>query len=181
MNLVLLFALTGLLSIPLAIDPSPAWNDFSGTFIRGIATFIVIINVVRTEGRLKALLFVAVATAVVLSFQAMNAYRLGLMTVEGYRAAGVGSGIFANTNDMALHLVTMLPISIAYFFGSRAGAVEGDSCTVCRGNDIRHLPLVFAWRLHRDAGCACVLCVEAADAAASCSSRCYWSVRLLRL
>ena len=120
-NLVLLFALTGLLSIPLAIDPSPAWNDFSGTFIRGIATFIVIINVVRTEGRLKALLFVAVATAVMLSFQAMNSYRLGLMTVEGYRAAGVGSGIFANTNDMALHLVTMLPISIAYFFGSRAG------------------------------------------------------------
>jgi O-antigen ligase len=120
-NLVLLFALTGLLSIPLAIDPAPAWNDFSGTFIRGIATFIVIINVVRTEGRLKALLFVAVATAVVLSFQAMNSYRLGLMTVEGYRAAGVGSGIFANTNDMALHLVTMLPISIAYFFGSRAG------------------------------------------------------------
>jgi O-antigen ligase len=120
-NLVLLFAMTGLLSIPLAIDPSPAWNDFSGTFIRGIATFIVIINVVRTEGRLKALLFVAVATAVMLSFQAMNSYRLGLMTVEGYRAAGVGSGIFANTNDMALHLVTMLPISIAYFFGSRAG------------------------------------------------------------
>jgi O-antigen ligase len=120
-NLVLLFALTGLLSIPLAIDPAPAWNDFSGAFIRGIATFIVIINVVRTEGRLKALLFVAVATAVVLSFQAMNAYRLGLMTVEGYRAAGFGRGIFANTNDMALHLVTMLPISIACFFGSRAG------------------------------------------------------------
>lgn len=119
-NLVLLFALTGLLSIPLAIDPAPAWSDFSGAFIRGIATFIVIINVVRTERRLKALLYVAVATAVVLSFQAMNAYRLGLMTVEGYRAGGMGSGIFANTNDMALHLVTMLPISIACFFGSRA-------------------------------------------------------------
>jgi hypothetical protein len=85
--------LTGLLSIPLAIDPAPAWNDFSGAFIRGIATFIVIINVVRTEKRLKALLYVAVATAVVLSFQAMNAYRLGLMTVEGYRAGGMGSGV----------------------------------------------------------------------------------------
>lgn len=162
-NLVLLFALTGLLSIPLAIDPAPAWNDFSSSFIRGIATFIVIINVVRTEGRLKALLFLAVATAVVLSFQAMNAYRLGLMTVEGYRAAGMGSGIFANTNDMALHLVTMLPISIASFFGSRAGLrkvihalcaaimIAGIFLSYSRGAFIGMLVVFvfFAWQLRR--------------------------------
>ena len=118
-NLVLLFMLTALLSIPLAIDPAIAWTEFSGTFVRGILIFIVIINVVRTPRRLKALLFLSVATAIVLSAQAMNDYRLGLMTVEGYRAAGRGTGIFGNTNDMALHLVTMLPISIAFFIGSR--------------------------------------------------------------
>jgi len=118
-NLVLLFMLTALLSIPLAIDPAIAWTEFSGTFVRGILIFIVIINVVRTPRRLKALLFLSVATAIVLSAQAMNDYRLGLMTVEGYRAAGRGTGIFGNTNDMALHLVTMLPISVAFFFGSR--------------------------------------------------------------
>src|SRR5262249_18824460 len=114
-NLVLLFLLTGMLSIPLAIDPAIAWGEFSGTFIRGILIFIVIVNAVRTEVRRKALLFLAVATAVVLSIQAINDYRLGLMTVEGYRAAGRGTGIFGNTNDMALYLVTMLPISVAFF------------------------------------------------------------------
>jgi len=118
-NLILLFMLTGLLSIPLAIDPAIAWTEFSGTFVRGILIFVVIINVVRTEARLKAMLFLAVVTALVLSVQAINDYRLGLMTVEGYRAAGRGTGIFGNTNDMALHLVTMLPISVAFFFGSR--------------------------------------------------------------
>lgn len=118
-NLVLLFLLTGLLSIPLAIDPAIAWSEFSGTFVRGILIFVVIINVVRTEARLKTLLFLSVATALVLSVQAINDYRLGLMTVEGYRAAGRGTGIFGNTNDMALHLVTMLPISVAFFFGTR--------------------------------------------------------------
>ncbi|MFN2577911.1 MAG: O-antigen ligase family protein [Pyrinomonadaceae bacterium] len=118
-NLVLLFLLTGLLSIPLAIDPAIAWAEFSGTFVRGILIFTVIINVVRTPRRLNVLLFLSVATAIVLSVQAMNDYRLGLMTVEGYRAAGRGTGIFGNTNDMALHLVTMLPISVAFFFGSR--------------------------------------------------------------
>jgi putative inorganic carbon (HCO3(-)) transporter len=118
-NLVLLFVLTALLSIPLAIDPAIAWREFSGTYIRGVLIFVVIVNVVRTEARLNVMLLVAVATALVLSSIAINDYRLGLLTIEGYRAAGHGTGLFGNTNDMALHLVTMLPISISLFFNSR--------------------------------------------------------------
>jgi O-antigen ligase len=118
-KLVLLFALTGLLSVPLAMNSSVAWYEFSGTFIRCVVMFIVMVNVVRTEARLKGLLFLALAAAIWLSVGALNDYRLGLLTVEGYRASGTGGGIFGNTNDMALHLVTMLPISIALLFASR--------------------------------------------------------------
>lgn len=118
-NLVLLFCLTGLFSIPFAINRQEAWAEFSGTFIRCIVIFIVMINVVRTEARLKGLLFLALASSIWLSVEAINDYRLGLMTVEGYRAAGRGTGIFGNTNDMALHLVTILPISVALLFGSK--------------------------------------------------------------
>jgi O-antigen ligase len=121
-NLVLLFCLTGLFSIPLAINQQEAWAEFSGTFIRCIVIFIVMVNVVRTEARLKGLLFLAMAAGVWLSVDAINDYRLGLMTIEGYRAAGRGTGIFGNTNDMALHLVTVLPISVALFFGSQGVA-----------------------------------------------------------
>jgi O-antigen ligase len=121
-NLVLLFALTGLLSIPFAINPQEAWAEFSGTFIRCVVIFIVMINVVRTEARLKGLLFLALASSIWLSVEAINDYRLGLMTVEGYRVAGRGTGIFGNTNDMALHLVTILPISVALLFGSKGVA-----------------------------------------------------------
>src|SRR5437762_6560885 len=55
-NLALLFCLAGLLSIPLAINRLTAWEEFSGTFIRCIVIFIVMVNVTRTEARLKALL-----------------------------------------------------------------------------------------------------------------------------
>jgi Lipid A core - O-antigen ligase and related enzymes len=119
-NLALLFMLTGLASIPLAIDASIAWGEFTNTFARGILIFIVIVNVVRTPSRLNVMLLLSVVTALVLSVQAMNDYRLGLNTVEGYRAAGRGTGLFGNTNDMALYLVTMLPISVAFFFGSKS-------------------------------------------------------------
>jgi len=122
--LVLLFCLAGLLSIPLAIDPAQAWHEFSDTFIRCIVIFVVLVNVVRTEKRLKGLLLLALITGVWLSLGAINDYRLGLMTVEGYRAGGRGGGIFGNSNDMALFLVTIVPIAIALLLRSRSLALK---------------------------------------------------------
>ena len=119
-NLVLLFCLTGLLSIPLAIDPAQAWHEFSDTFIRCVVIFIVAVNVVRTEKRLNGLLLLTLVTGIWLSLGAINDYRLGLMTVEGYRAGGRGGGIFGNSNDMALFLVTIVPIAIALLLSSRS-------------------------------------------------------------
>lgn len=118
-NLVLLFCLTALLSVPLAINRAVAWQEFSGTFIRCIVMFVVIVNVVRTKTRLNGLLFLALAAAIWLSVEAINEYRLGLNLIQGYRASGRGSGIFGNTNDMALHVVTVFPIVVACLFGSK--------------------------------------------------------------
>lgn len=115
-KLVLLFCLTGLLSIPLAINPTTAWLQFSGTFIRCIVIFIVMVNVMRTERRLRAMLVLAIVVSCWLSLGALNDYRLGRLTVEGYRVAGVGEGIFGNSNDMAFHLVTIMPVAIALIF-----------------------------------------------------------------
>lgn len=121
-NLILLFCLIGLLSIPLAINPSEAWFQFSGTFIRCIVIFIVLVNAVRTERRLKGLLLLTIAVSCLLSMGALNDYRVGLSTVEGYRVGGVGTGIFGNSNDMAFHLVTIMPIAVALIFTGRGVA-----------------------------------------------------------
>ena len=159
-NLVLLFCLTGLLSIPLAINPPIAWQEFNGTFIRCIVMFIVIVNVVRTKARLKGLLLLALAAGLWLSVEAVNEYRLGLATVEGYRAGGSGGGIFGNSNDMALFLVSIVPIAIALLLGSRSLArkfffggcavlmVAGIVLTYSRGGFIGLLVALtfFAWK-----------------------------------
>jgi O-antigen ligase/polysaccharide polymerase Wzy-like membrane protein len=161
--LVLLFCLAGLLSIPLAIDPAQAWHEFSDTFIRCIVIFVVLVNVVRTKKRLKGLLLLALVTGVWLSLGAINDYRLGLMTVEGYRAGGRGGGIFGNSNDMALFLVTIVPIAIALLLGSRSLArkflfggcvllmVAGIALTYSRGGFLGLLVALgfFAWKAGR--------------------------------
>jgi putative inorganic carbon (HCO3(-)) transporter len=161
-NLVLLFCLAGLLSIPLALNRLEAWHEFSGNFIRCIIVFIVIVNVVRTEARLKGLLFLALATGLWLSLGAINDYRLGLTTIEGYRVAGRGSGIFGNPNDMALFLVTIVPVAVAlacdsrqlvrklFFAGSAIVMFVAIALTYSRGGFLGLLVGLgfFAWRVN---------------------------------
>lgn len=118
-RLVLLYGLIGLIGVPLAISRADAWQEFSGTFIRCILIFVVLVNVVRTEARLNWLLYLGLAVGIWLSVGAINDYRLGLLTVEGYRVAGRGGGIFGNSNDMALYLVTMTPIAITLWRRAR--------------------------------------------------------------
>lgn len=118
-RLVLLYGLIGLIGVPFALSRADAWQEFSGTFIRCILIFVVLVNVVRTEARLNWLLYLALAVGIWLSAGAVNDYRLGLLTVEGYRVAGRGGGIFGNSNDMALYLVTMTPIAIALWMRAR--------------------------------------------------------------
>jgi O-antigen ligase len=118
-NLVLLLCLTGLLSIPLAIDPWEAWTTFNDAFIRAILMFIVMVNVIRTERRLKGIILLAIAVSCVLSLAGLNDHLTGNLTVEGYRVAGAIGGMFGNPNDMSLHLVTIFPLVAALYFCKR--------------------------------------------------------------
>lgn len=123
-NLLLLLCLTGLLSIPLAINPAEAWQAFSGNFVKVIIMFIVMVNVMRTERRLKWLIFLSLAVSCVMSISAVRDYAAGNLTVEGYRvdgfkAEGAKGNLFGNPNDMALHLVTMVPLALAFFLSRR--------------------------------------------------------------
>jgi O-antigen ligase len=120
-NLVLLFCALGLVSVAFAKESRlEGWNTFSSIFIRAVVMFIVIVNVVRTEKRLRGLILVLLGSACYLSIIALNDYRLGLLTVEGYRVKGAIGGVFDNSNDLAIHLVTMFPLAIALLLASRS-------------------------------------------------------------
>ncbi|HZH91997.1 MAG TPA: O-antigen ligase family protein [Pyrinomonadaceae bacterium] len=118
-DLALLLLLTGLLSIPLAIEPGEAWDEFNHAFWKAVMMFIVIMNVARTERRLKGLIFLGLAVGCMLSVGAINDYRAGRFLVEGQRVAGVVGGMFGNPNDLALHLVTMIPLAFGLLLHTR--------------------------------------------------------------
>ena len=117
-KLAVALLLTAVLSIPLALEPGRAFQSMI-EFLKVIAVFIMMVNVVRTEKRLRGILLLVLLASCVLSVAALADYAQGNLALEGKRIAGFIGGLFSNPNDLALHLVTMIPISLALFLGAR--------------------------------------------------------------
>jgi putative inorganic carbon (HCO3(-)) transporter len=118
-NLVLLLCLFALLSIPLATNPADAWDEFSTSYIKVVLLFIVMVNVVRTRARLRSLLLLGLAIGSYVSVNAINDYRLDRLTERGERIAGSLGGMLQNPNDLALYLVTLVPIAVGLLLASQ--------------------------------------------------------------
>ena len=117
-HLVLLLLLLSLISVPFALDKLRAWNGFV-EFLKVVIIFTVMVNVLRRENRLKALLLLTLVATSILSFAALNDYRTGNLALRGMRIEGAIGGLFQNPNDMALHFVTFLPIVVVLALASR--------------------------------------------------------------
>ncbi len=172
-NLVLLLTVTALLSVLFAKESrAEGWATFTDIFARAVVMFIVIVNAARTERRLRWLVLLSIGSGLLMSAGALHDYWAGKLTVEGYRVEGQIGGIFGNSNDMALHLATMLPLAAALAVGSRnilkkaayaAGALllmAGTVVTFSRGGFLAMAASLFvlAWTLRRRNRFALVVC-----------------------
>jgi putative inorganic carbon (HCO3(-)) transporter len=116
--LMLLLLLAVLLSVPLAMNRSMAWGGFV-EFLKVVIVFIMLVNALRTETRMRILINLVLVVSCWMSISAANDYRLGIFNLPGARIEGIIGGLFDNPNDMALHLVMMIPIAAAFFLTSR--------------------------------------------------------------
>ena len=163
-NLALLLLATGVLSIPLALEPGKAVDAFV-QFFKVILIFVVMVNVVRTEQRLKTLWILVLIATCILCIKGVNDYRAGILALQGTRIKGAIGGLFDNPNDLALHLVTMFPIALVLSFNSRSlllklvyiGTalliVAGIVVTFSRGGFLALMAasVVLIWKLVRNA------------------------------
>ncbi|MDT4895767.1 MAG: hypothetical protein QOH25_844 [Acidobacteriota bacterium] len=170
-NLILWLALIGLVGVPLAISPAEAWDNFI-QFLKVVVMFVVMVNVIKTEQRLKALIFLGLAAGCLVSVAALNDYRLGQLKLAGSRVLGIIGGMFENPNDMALFLVMMVPLSVAMLVTARGmtrkiiyGAcalvmIAANLVTFSRGGFIGLVCvlLVLAWKFGRRHRLGVMLC-----------------------
>lgn len=160
-NMVLIMLFCALYTIPIAKSPPLAWEWFNESFFKAVLMFIVMINVIRTENRLKGMMWLSIGVGVWLSINAIEDYQAGNFTVEGYRVEGGIGGLFGNPNDMALHLVTVIPLTVVLFLSSShiikrliyglcfISLIAGTMITFSRGGFIGMMAAMMAlfWKL----------------------------------
>ncbi|MGB7203364.1 MAG: O-antigen ligase family protein [Pyrinomonadaceae bacterium] len=153
-----------LITMPIARSPALAWESFNDTYIKAVIIFVVLINVVRTRKRLMAMLWLSFGIGGYLSVRALQLYQEGTFSVESYRV-GISEieGMFGNPNEMALHLVTMAPITLALALASKNKLmrvvyivttilfIAANTVTYSRGGFLGLLAtvMVLAWKLGR--------------------------------
>jgi probable O-glycosylation ligase (exosortase A-associated) len=114
--LILLFL--AVISIPMSLDSARSVKA-TIEFAKVVVIFVVLVNAVRTENRLRALVWLVLIASCVVSGFAVSDYVHGRMNLSGLRIQGVIGGIFSNPNDLALHLVMMVPIAAGLVLATR--------------------------------------------------------------
>jgi len=117
---ILVMTFLAIFTMPIAKDPPTAWQTFNDTFSKAVLMFIVMVNVLRTRQRLMGLMWLSLSMAFVLSYQALDLFMKGELKAEGYRVDVEIGGMFGNPNDLALHLVTMIPLAVCLGIASKS-------------------------------------------------------------
>jgi putative inorganic carbon (HCO3(-)) transporter len=160
---ILVMTALALLTMPIAKHPPTAWETFNDTFIKAVLMFIVMVNVLRTRRRLLGLMWLSLLVGALLSYQALDLFMKGDLLTEGYRAGGELGGMFGNPNDLALHLVTMIPLAVCLgiasknkilklvYFAMAVLFVSGNFVTYSRGGFLGLIAasVLMAWKLGR--------------------------------
>lgn len=84
--------------------------------------YLLIINLVRTPGRLRAVCWLIVLLSASNAFTAVRDYRAVQQVTQAEdqgEERAVGVGVLADPNDLALTLVMVLPLAVALFLGER--------------------------------------------------------------
>lgn len=112
-----IFLIWGTISTLLTKDPSPAttWVEWD-KFIKIIALALIITVLIRTELRIRSLLF---AIALSMGFHAVDESTKYILSGGGHKIWGPGRSIIGDNNQFALAIIMVIPILIYLYARSR--------------------------------------------------------------
>lgn len=116
MKMLAVITLLGIIFIPIAAAPQESIDLLLDTFLKVVAIFVLMINLINTSERLRLLWKMVVICGGILALIAINSYLAGDFAYkfqgEGFRIGGP-KGFFRNPNDLAVVLVLLLPLAVA--------------------------------------------------------------------
>jgi O-antigen ligase len=121
----------GVAFIPAATSPGDSIEVLTDTFLKVVAIFVLLINLINTRERLQKMMKLVVICGSVLALFAMLSYFTGKFTVVtrgeegtvvGLRITGIVGGIFGNPNDLATSLNLLIPFAVVLALLRRGAA-----------------------------------------------------------
>ncbi len=109
---VLAFGFIMLLTAPFSIWMGGAFGTFQELYVKVILVYLLAVNVLVSPRRLERLIWVLVVTVGYFGLRAVLDYARGINVVRGgTRVMGSVGGFMQNPNDMALNMVSFLPLA----------------------------------------------------------------------
>jgi O-antigen ligase len=127
MKMIGVIFMLGMLFTPIASAPQDSIDVLLDLFIKVVAIFVLMINVINTRARLRAIMALVVMCGTVLAILAIKSYLTGdfkmIVKNEGFvvgmRIFGPVGGIVGNPNDLAISLDLLLPLAVALALTTR--------------------------------------------------------------
>ena len=117
------FGLVILGTAPFSIWPGGAF-DVSFEYLKIVIVFVLMMNTLTTPRRLEQLTWLILLCCGYIAFRAVFDYARGANLVEDGRVAGAVGGIFGNPNDLALNMVTFMPVALMVALTPRHAAIR---------------------------------------------------------
>jgi O-antigen ligase len=108
----------GLAIVILATAPFSIWmggaiGTFTDLYAKVLLIFLLMVNTLTTTRRLEQFTWLIVVALGYIAFRALLDYARGVNMIEYGRVQGSVGGIFKNPNDLALNLVSALPLALS--------------------------------------------------------------------
>ena len=114
-----LFGAVIVATAPFSIWPGGAVGVFTDSYLKMLVVFVLMMNTLTTPKRLERLTWLILLCIGYVAARGVFDYVRGVNLVEGGRLAGATAGIFGNPNDLAMNMVTFLPVGIVFALAPR--------------------------------------------------------------
>jgi O-antigen ligase len=100
-----------LATVPFAVWPGGAVGTFTDMFSKVMLIFVLMVNTLTSPKRVERFVWLLVLASGYLASRAVIDYARGVNMLEVGRVQGSVGGMFRNPNDLALNMVTVIPLA----------------------------------------------------------------------
>jgi len=108
---VIAMAAIMLATMPLSIWPGGAFETFSDIFIKVVLVFILVVSSVKSVKTLKWFTWLILCAMGYVATRGVLDFVRGVNLIQGERLHGSISGLMGNPNDLAMNMVTFMPLA----------------------------------------------------------------------